>query len=178
MASVFDAADFFIQLANQSEDDQITNLKLNKLLYYAQGVCLARTGAPLFPNPVEAWTFGPVVPDIYHKYKVCGKRPIEAYAPFQRERFTEEELAVLLDVMRELGQYTGSTLVAFTHRPDTPWSKAIAKKQAVLELEAMRQYFQAHPVSSLAERIKLPIVEKAPAQWYDPAEDEEWGQYL
>ena len=37
MANVFDVANLFIQIANQSEDDSITNLKLNKLLYYAQG---------------------------------------------------------------------------------------------------------------------------------------------
>ena len=48
MATVFDVADFFIDIANMSEDDQMTNLKLNKLLYYAQGVFLARTGKPLF----------------------------------------------------------------------------------------------------------------------------------
>lgn len=40
MATVFDVADFFIDIANMSEDDQMTNLKLNKLLYYAQGVSL------------------------------------------------------------------------------------------------------------------------------------------
>ena len=76
MANVFDVADFFIQIANQSEDDQMTNLKLNKLLYYAQGVYLARTGRPLFDENIEAWTFGPVIPNIYRKYKVCGRNPI------------------------------------------------------------------------------------------------------
>ncbi len=59
MANVFDVADFFIQMTNHSEDDQITNLKLNKLLYYAQGAFLARTGKPLFENNMEAWTYGP-----------------------------------------------------------------------------------------------------------------------
>ena len=76
MADVFDVAEFFIQVANQSEDDQMTNLKLNKLLYYAQGAYLARTGKPLFENRIEAWDLGPVVPEVYHKYKVCGKNPI------------------------------------------------------------------------------------------------------
>lgn len=48
MANVYDVADFFIDVCNNSTDDQITNLKLNKLLYYAQGCHLARTGEPLF----------------------------------------------------------------------------------------------------------------------------------
>ena len=69
MATVFDVADFFIDIANMSEDDQMTNLKLNKLLYYAQGVFLARTGKPLFDDDIEAWDLGPVVSCIYQKYK-------------------------------------------------------------------------------------------------------------
>ncbi len=57
MADVFDAADFFIQIANQSEDDQMTNLKLNKLLYYTQGAFLART---LF-SPIGTTLTSPVL---------------------------------------------------------------------------------------------------------------------
>ena len=54
MANVYDVADFFIDVCNNSTDDQITNLKLNKLLYYAQGCHLARTGKPLFDDKIEA----------------------------------------------------------------------------------------------------------------------------
>lgn len=44
MANVFDVAEFFVQIANQSEDDQMTNLKLNKLLYYTQESVLPEQG--------------------------------------------------------------------------------------------------------------------------------------
>jgi uncharacterized phage-associated protein len=60
MADVFDVAAFFVQMANLSADDQMTNLKLNKLLYYAQGASLARTGNTLFNDSIEAWPYGPV----------------------------------------------------------------------------------------------------------------------
>ncbi len=43
MANVFDIANFFIDIAIKTEDDFVTNLKLNKLIYYAQGAYLART---------------------------------------------------------------------------------------------------------------------------------------
>ena len=69
MANVFDVADFFIDIANKNTDDTLTNLKLNKLLYYAQGEYLARTGKPLFDDEIQAWDYGPVVPVIYYKYK-------------------------------------------------------------------------------------------------------------
>lgn len=179
MASVFDIADFFIQIANQSEDDQMTNLKLNKLLYYAQGVFLARTGRPLFEQSIEAWPLGPVVPDVYHKYKVCGKNPIPSPdEDIDRSRFSDDELETLLDVMRELGQYTGSTLVTLTHRPGTPWSNAVSSGRTILQESDIRDYFVQHPVPCLKEKITTPQVTALPADWYDPNEDPEWEAYL
>ena len=118
MANVFDVANLFIQIANQSEDDSITNLKLNKLLYYAQGTFLARTGKPLFSNQIEAWTFGPVVPEIYQKYKVCSNTPIPTCDEIDPSVFSEDEFDTLLDVIREYGKYTGGTLVNMTHMPE------------------------------------------------------------
>ena len=64
MATVFDIANFFVDLANKTDDDYITNLKLNKLLYFAQGVSLARTDKTLFEESIEAWKLGTVIPII------------------------------------------------------------------------------------------------------------------
>ena len=178
MANVFDVAEFFIRVANQSEDDQMTNLKVNKLLYYAQGAFLARTGSLLFDNQIEAWPLGPVVPDIYHKYKVCGKSPISSDGDIDRACFTDEEFDTLLDVMREYGQYTGSALVTFTHRPGTPWSNARDKNAIVLGQSDIKSYFTEHPVHHLKDKIVIPQVKKLPADWYDPEEDAEWEAYL
>lgn len=179
MANVYDVAAFFIQLANQSEDDQMTNLKLNKLLYYAQGVALARTGKPLFDAPVEAWPLGPVVPEVYRRYKVCGKSPIPVVEEgIEPSRFTEDEYEALLDVMREFGQYTGSKLVTLTHKEGTPWSDAMAAGASVLSEQSMKQYFTEHPVPKFSETVKAPKVNALPADWYDPAEDAEWEAYL
>ena len=57
-------------------DELITNLKLQKLLYYAQGCVMALTDEPLFDEDIQAWEHGPVVPEIYHKYKSYGKSGI------------------------------------------------------------------------------------------------------
>ena len=62
---------FLIRNATEEENgaDGISNLKLQKLLYYAQGCTLALKNAPLFDDPIVAWQHGPVVESIYHKYK-------------------------------------------------------------------------------------------------------------
>lgn len=179
MANVYDVADFFVQLANQSEDDQITNLKLNKLLYFAQGAYLARTGKPLFNEQIEAWQYGPVVPSIYRKYKVCGRNPIptvEQEVP--RCRFQDDEFEVLLDVMRELGQYTGNRLVSITHKPGSPWSKAFDSKSTVIDQSEIQSYFTEHPVPRFQDQTNALTVSALPADWYDPKEDAEWEAYL
>ena len=178
MADVFDVANLFIQLANQSEDDQMTNLKLNKLLYFAQGAYLARAGRPLFQNDIEAWKLGPVVPEIYRKYRVCGKNPIAEEEDFNSANLTESELDAILDVMREFGKYTGSTLVTITHAQGTPWSEAQSNHQNLISQESIRCYFTTHPIPTFQEWDAIPAVEKLPKSWYDPKEDLEWEAYL
>lgn len=179
MADVFEVADFFIDIANRSEDDQITNLKLNKLLYYAQGAFLARTGQLLFDDEIEAWDLGPVVPEIYRRYKVCGKMPIASEGTdINISAFTEEEMDAMLDVAREFGQYTGAKLVSMTHRPNTPWSETRRLGEKVISNKRIKQYFTEHPVTSIGSQINLEEVTVLPSDWYDPAEDAEWEAYL
>jgi uncharacterized phage-associated protein len=174
-----DVADFFIGLSNETEDAQMTNGKLNALLYYAQGAFLARMGSPLFEEDMEAWKLGPVVPCVYHRYKVCGRNPIqEQDSNWDGLHFSDEELEVLLDVMREYGPFTGSKLVAMTHPEGSPWSETAAAGQKIIDREAMRKFFTENPVPRLTERIHAPVVDKLPADWYDPDEDSEWEAYL
>lgn len=180
MANVYDVANFFIDICNNSADDQITNMKLNKLLYYAQGCHLARHAQPLFCDTIEAWPYGPVTPAIYHKYKVCGKAPIsKADDEYKSSVFTPEELETLTDVMREYGKYTGSALVSLTHKSGTPWSDAHAAACTEITQASMQEYFTSHPVPRSGELfVRLPHVDKLPSDWYDPAEDSEWEAYL
>lgn len=180
MASIYDIADFFIDACNNSYDDQITNLKLNKLLFYAQGCHLARTGKPLFDDAIEAWTLGPVAPDIYHKYQVCGRNPIptttKAYPSIP---FSPDEIDTLTDVMREFGKYTGSALVNMTHKAGTPWSSAVNSGQKEISQNSMKEYFEDNPVPR-ADKLfdSIPAVSELPSDWYDPDEDAEWEAYL
>ena len=67
-------ADYF--LASADEEELVTNMKLQKLLYYAQGFHLAVHGEPLFHDPIVAWSHGPVVPEVYHRFKHNGSSGI------------------------------------------------------------------------------------------------------
>ena len=85
MADVQDVARFFIDLAKRQNDldrgDLMTNLRLQKLLYFAQGWHLARFGRPLFDASIEAWPYGPAVPEAYRAYKEYGREGISSAGP-------------------------------------------------------------------------------------------------
>jgi len=54
----------------------LTPLKLQKLIYYAHGWHLALRDQPLIDELIEAWEYGPVVPNVYHEFKEFGNQPI------------------------------------------------------------------------------------------------------
>ncbi|HEX8691877.1 MAG TPA: type II toxin-antitoxin system antitoxin SocA domain-containing protein [Longimicrobium sp.] len=66
-----EVADYFIALAHQ-RSASVNNLKLQKLLYYAQAWHLALYNRPLFPEKFQAWISGPVIPSVYWRFKEFG----------------------------------------------------------------------------------------------------------
>jgi len=72
-------ANFFIDKAND-EGDLITQMKLMKLVYIGFGWVKALLDRDLFPDEIEAWRHGPVIPALYHEFKHFGSRPITGHA--------------------------------------------------------------------------------------------------
>lgn len=144
MANVQDVAQFFIGLANDQanmeQGDMMTNLRLQKLLYFAQGWHLARYGKPLFEDEIVAWQYGPVVPAVYNEYKRCGRDGIAGALP-DTDVFSEEEFSLLLDVAREYDKYGTSKLVSMTHKPGTPWSDVNGRGN--IPKDMIRSFFDA-----------------------------------
>jgi uncharacterized phage-associated protein len=62
-------ANYFIQSVDTDSGDNITHLKLQKLMYFAQAWYLANINKVLFDEDMQAWAHGPVTPSIWHKYK-------------------------------------------------------------------------------------------------------------
>lgn len=95
----------------------ITNIVLQKLLYYAKGWSLGLLGEPCFNNAIHAWKLGPVVPSVYNSYARHGKQAIE----IPEEGSIQPDL--LLDaVVRVYGQMKPFDLSDQTHEED-PWVK-------------------------------------------------------
>ena len=138
MCTVYEVADYFLRIPEDDAGDAISPMKLQKLLYYAQGFSLALLNHPLFEEDFEAWTYGPVIPTVYAKYKQYGNNAIPRPESFDRAVFTDEEIRLLDEVYDAFGQYSAWALSELTHKTppwrDTPPTGVISKK-------AMSEYF-------------------------------------
>lgn len=130
----------------QYDDELLTHLKLQKLLYYAQGVFLAyKGGEALFGEDIMAWEHGPVVPEVYQQYKSCGREGIE-FNPTEDDREIlrkvdqdEDVQNVLEMVFDHYGKYTAWHLREMTHS-EKPWRTTTSN--AVITKGKIQQYFE------------------------------------
>lgn len=137
-----DIANKLIYKAQQEEangGDQMTNMKLQKLLYYQQGYHLAAFGTPLFNEDVEAWMYGPVVPVVYDAFSKYGSSPI----PFKGKpvQLTDDEEDLFNQVYETYIDYSAIGLMKLTHR-EVPWtSVSYHDRGSVISKQSMKNYF-------------------------------------
>jgi len=131
-------AKYFVSLVDEEAGDSISNLKLQKLLYYAQGGFLAVYDKPMFPEAIKAWAHGPVVPQVYHEYKEFGGGPIPV-TQVDLSRYSAQIREVLDEVNSVYGQFTASKLRAMTHS-EPPWRDT--PQSETISLEKMKEFFK------------------------------------
>lgn len=123
-----EVAKYFLFLArSKNAGDTLSNLKLQKMLYYAQGYFLALHHKPLFDEKIEAWEHGPVVREVYNAFKKYSSNSI----PFSEiDDFTtgfisenKEALDLLPFIFNKYGSLGAWILRDKTHN-ETPWKNA------------------------------------------------------
>lgn len=140
--SAIDIANFFIDITRSKEEGYITDLKVNKLLYFAQAWSLVRLGRPLFDESIEAWPLGPVVPNVYNAFKKYKSNNItKVHGTYSPDIFSDEELQLLIDIQREYGKYAASTLVDMTHKKGSPWEQVYDGSKHVISNDSIKEYF-------------------------------------
>jgi uncharacterized phage-associated protein len=129
-----------LSLEDEDAGDLISNLKLQKLVYYAQGFHLALYGNPLFLEPIEAWTHGPVVPELYRAYKDYGSDAIPRPTDIDFDVYDENTKELLDDVYKVYGQFSAWKLRNMTHT-ETPWLNFHSGNQTIPH-QAMEDFFK------------------------------------
>lgn len=146
---------------------EITNLALQKLLYFAHGLYLTKTKQPLVSGYFEAWQYGPVHPAAYRAFKGAGSSPITTRAKAKdpltgRTRplsKVDDRTAIRLvkHVMQSYGTMSPGRLVDLSHAKGSPWDHIVDKSRTSVAFglrisdNVIEQYFKNHKVSIGAE---------------------------
>jgi uncharacterized phage-associated protein len=141
MLTADDIAKYFLKLSDDpGSGELLSNLTVQKLCYYAQGFHLALYGKPLFKEKIEAWTHGPVIPTLYHKYKEYGAGPIPIPEDFDPNKYDAQTKELLNEVYEVYGQYSAWKLRNMTHG-EPPWLEA-KETAGEISLASMEKYFK------------------------------------
>ena len=137
---VQNVANELLRLAADGVDELMTNLKLQKMLYYQQGFHLAYFGTPLFDDEIEAWMYGPVVPAVYHEYESYGRNGIEPNPDIECD-MDDDEWRLFCKVYDTYGMYSGEGLINMTHN-EIPWQTTPTGKGNVISKEKLKTFFK------------------------------------
>lgn len=140
-----EVAKYFLFIAKlQDAGDTISNLKIQKLLYYAQGESLLNRGKKLFDEEIEAWDHGPVVPKVYYAYKKYEKLAIDfkEITEFDTKLFYEEDLELIRFCYQKYACMGAWQLRNATHAED-PWRNNYVRfENAIIPRNDMQRYFK------------------------------------
>lgn len=144
MASAMDTANYFLATLGNDPESDITHLKLQKLVCYAQAMNLGLYGRPIFAEDIEAWQHGPVVPSLYKEFQRHGRSVIPG-APFSRSdvrALFEPEQWLSLEMVEGFHGNLSAADLRFGSHIDFPGrfgSKQIIRKTA------LEKKFRGHP---------------------------------
>jgi uncharacterized phage-associated protein len=143
MYDVLKIAKKIIHRANSDNDygDVITNLKLQKLLYYLQGYHLAMFNRPIFKDDIEAWMYGPVVPCVYDEFNSFGSSAIILGSDEKIIELKKDEEELFNEVYDIYSQFSAIKLMKMTHN-ETPWKNTTVGKGNIISKKDMEKYFK------------------------------------
>lgn len=119
---VINIANKVLANTNMEQGDTVSNLKLQKILYYLQGYFMAVFGRKLFDNAIEAWNYGPVVREVYFHFNKFGSGAITLQGEEEIAELLPEEEELFLEVLEEYGQFSAIKLMKMTHE-ELPWKQ-------------------------------------------------------
>ena len=121
---------------NFEDSEYITNLKLQKLLYYVQAISLQVFEKIAFKEKIMAWSYGPVVNEVYQKYKENHSNEIKSDDNVKKISNGLEK--VINEVIDSYGSMEANKLIDFTHEED-PWKNTEINKE--IKTDIIKEYF-------------------------------------
>lgn len=144
MYDVLTVADAILKIA-KARGQSLTPMQLMKLVYIAHGWSLGMRGVDLYRNRIEAWQYGPVMPDLYHATKQFGRSPIPlSMVGDGPPAVSPSDQSFLEDVFNKYGHLSGPQLSYLTHQSGTPWDRVYHPESRNWEIpdELIREHYQ------------------------------------
>ena len=172
MATVFDVAAYVLR-----KQGRMTPMTLQTLVYYSQAWSLAWGSGPLFPEPTEAWTQGPVVRALWDTRRRFREIDATDLPPHHLEALTDAQQS---DIDAVLGAYAGLSAerLSTTTHEEPPWLAARQADDPVITHDAMVAYFSALDPFGLSAHIEVAFLAKtllARCHGEDPHGEWDWG---
>ena len=143
---IIENSKFIIKYFNDN-DKEVTNLMLEKLLYFLEAIYMSITNDnKLYEEEFYAWEFGPVNKIIYKEYKEFGKYPIDIAT---RNLIINENNKQYIEILFKLFKdYKPFDLVTLSHSEGSPWKEISDKydgeieKNIIIEKTATKNWFK------------------------------------
>lgn len=124
-----------------------SNLKIQKLLYFIYSKILILTGNKLFNEPIQAWDYGPVVPEVYSSFKW---NELPSPNILLNKLVMNKQREVIIEsieyILKKYGDRDAFDLIDLTHRVDTPWSKVFKRNEnRCITDNLIIEYNKLHP---------------------------------
>jgi uncharacterized phage-associated protein len=192
---VFDClqvASFFILKAYEDgREEQMTNMKVQKLLYYSQSLHLALFNEPLFEDEIQAWRYGPVCPPAYRFYSRFEAEQLPMPDKYSFSQISDDLNDLLEEVWNYFGQHHAYYLSGMTH-VEFPWKKArkglpsearstesiLLEDMKLLGYEKLEQIEQDNPVYKASISHLLNQSFKQPTKDSEYVKEEEINDWL
>jgi uncharacterized phage-associated protein len=119
----------------------VSNLRLQKLLYFIQARFLVSKNEPCFFDKMEAWDFGPVVPTVYHEFKFFGSSGIPLACAEGGHEIYDEDKELIKEMLDYCSKLSTSALVSRTHN-QRPWKEAYRRLyDNTIYIDSVKKYF-------------------------------------
>lgn len=122
------------------ENQPISNLQLQKILYFIQKEFLMQKGRVAFHDDIEAWQFGPVVPNVYYQFCSYGSMPISM--KYENTELESTDVAVINSLVRDKRKLDPWKLVEETHKPGGAWDRIYrngAGERDIIPIELIKE---------------------------------------
>lgn len=139
MNSSMDIAKYIVDYCTKC-GKPITNLQLQKILYYVQLNFIRTFGEIAFPESIQAWQYGPVVPNVYERFSSYGPTKICNLYEGIAALFSTEKEKLIKRVINACISINPWELVEKSHRPGSPWSRVYNGVKVDIPIEYIKEY--------------------------------------